>query len=116
MKVAVPSTNGVIGGPGEASEVLIYEISSETRFLEKYPNPAITAPNSPGIWMLRSVIEHGAECMIVSGAGEHVFNAAKGAIKIYKAEGLSVEEAVNLLSENRLPELLTPGHGHHHHH
>lgn len=116
MKVAIPSTNGIVGGPGGAREVHVYDLGSEARFVEKYENPAITAQASPGIMMLRSVLEHGAECMIVSGCGEHVFNAARGKVKIYQAEGISVEEAAALLLEEKLSELTAPNHGHHGNH
>ena len=114
MRVAIPSTNGFVGGPGEAAVVYIYEIGTEPKFVEKYQNPAITAPGSPGMWMLRSVIEHGAECMKVGHAGEHVFNADQGKVKIYQAESMTVEDAVKSLHRNELNVMTAPAHGHHH--
>lgn len=104
----------MVGGPGKSSEISIYEIDSEVRFIETYPNPAITAPNSPGIWMLNSALDHGADCIIVSGAGGHVFDAARGKIRLYVAIDLPVEEAVKMFREGKLLELSEPSHHGHH--
>jgi predicted Fe-Mo cluster-binding NifX family protein len=118
MKIALPETDGIVSGPGEAKIIRIYETEPSISLLEQYENPALTAPSARGIWMLRSALDRGASIIIVSGIGSHAFDFLEGKGDLYIAAGMGIEEAVENFKSGKLPKLEHPNHesGHHHEH
>ncbi len=125
MKIAISVSDGLVSGPGEGDEVWIVDIKDDGSYevVKRYENPAKYAQQVRGIFMLRSVLDHGVNTVILSEIGPPGYRWAieKGGIKIYVFEG-RVEDAIKAFIEGRLIE--TPGpthgerhghHGHHHH-
>ncbi|ARM74869.1 NifB/NifX family molybdenum-iron cluster-binding protein [Acidianus manzaensis] len=116
MKVAVPVTNDRIEGPGEAEEVHIYEINgNEIKLLEKYENPALKAMAARGVHMLKSALDRGVNAVIVAEIGSPGVRLLQGKAKIYIAENMQVNEALEKLIRGELKETNKPTHEEHHH-
>ncbi|QRF74793.1 hypothetical protein Thermo_00284 [Thermoplasmatales archaeon] len=115
MKVAIPVTGDMVSGPGEGMEIKIYETKEGVKLLETYENPALKAQSARGIWMLRSVIERGAEAIIVAEAGAPAFSYTKGKLKLYLGRGMTADEALASFNTGKLNELTVPTHEHGHH-
>lgn len=117
MKIAIPVEHGLIGGPGESSEILILDSDSDNAIVEKYENPALTASSARGISMINSVLDRGAEVLILGHIGQHAFSYAASRLKIYSATDMDVETAIREFKEGRLQILKEAlhGSGHHHH-
>lgn len=115
MKIAIPVTNGKVDGPGEGLEVHIYEIKDgKASLIEKYENPALRATAARGVHMLKSALDRGINAVIVSEIGPQGVKLLKGKAKIYLAEGLDVNEALDKLIRGELMETDRPTHDHHH--
>ncbi|MUM65607.1 diguanylate cyclase [Acidianus infernus] len=116
MRVAIPVTKGRVDGPGEGEEVLIYEIDGdEVKLVEKYENPALKATAARGAHMLKSALDKGVDAVIVAEIGPPGVRLLKGKAKIFLAEGLTVEEALEKLKKGELQETDKPTHDEHHH-
>ena len=116
MRIAISHTDGMVGGPGESQSVDIYETEPEPVMLERYENPAITATTARGIRMVVSALERNAGAVIVSGAGAHLFDYAKGRIPVYMGSGMTVESAVKSFISGKLSRLTAATHEHSHDH
>ncbi len=116
MRVAIPVTNGRVDGPGEGQEVLIYEINGDdAKLLERYENPALKATAARGAHMLKSALDKGAVAVILAEIGPPGVRLLKGKAKIFLAEGLTVEEALEKFKKGELQETDKPTHEEHHH-
>lgn len=109
MKLAIAVEKGMVSGPGEAEEIRIYDTENSQQ-LESYPNPALTANSARGILMLKSIVDRGVTSVIVSGIGAHAFSYTTGRIKLFKGEGLSVEEALKSFINGNMTELSVATH------
>ncbi|MGP6239842.1 NifB/NifX family molybdenum-iron cluster-binding protein [Cuniculiplasma sp. SKW4] len=116
MRIAIPSEDGYVGGPGESREVEIYSVEDKvSKFIERYENPALKAEHTRGIFMIKSAMEKGCEILILGEAGAPAFNFTKGRIKIYNGKGMKTEEAINSFLNGNLKEMTGPTeHGNHH--
>ncbi len=117
MRIAIPVSNGFVSGPGEGDEVWIIEINDDSgnyRVIERYENPAKYAQQVRGVFMLRSVVEHGVNTVILSEIGAPAYRwAVERGIRIYIFEG-RVEDAIKSFIEGKLTEAQGPAPGHHH--
>ncbi|MUN29929.1 NifB/NifX family molybdenum-iron cluster-binding protein [Sulfuracidifex metallicus] len=113
VKVAIPVTDGKVSGPGEAETVKIFEVAGEPKLLEEYPNPALKAMAARGAHMLKSALDRGVQVFIVAEMGPPGVRLIQGKAKAYIAnEGTPVEEALKLLNEGKLQEIVKPTHDH----
>ncbi|NON61844.1 NifB/NifX family molybdenum-iron cluster-binding protein [Acidianus sp. RZ1] len=117
MRVAVPTTNGIVDGPGEAMKVRIYEVSgNEVKLVEEYDIPALKAMAARGVHMLRSAIEKGATSFLLVEIGPPGVRYLSGKAKIYIVpQGTSVDSALNMFRSGKLIETTAPTHEEHHH-
>ena len=116
MRIAIPVTDGMVEGPGEAREVVIYESDPSPIIVDRFANPAISAISSPGIWMLRSAVDRHSKATIVSEIGPHAFDYASGRIDLYNGRGLSAEDAVRKFISGSLTKITGSTHHQHLHH
>jgi len=117
VKVAVPVTNDYVDGPGEATEVHIYEVNGkEYKLVEKFTNPALQATHARGVYMLKAGLERGVTAFIVAEIGPPGIRFLKGKAKVYLASGMKVDEALDKLVKGELTETDKPTHDDHHHH
>ena len=116
MRIAIPVTDGMVDGPGEAKEVVIYESDPTPTVVDRFVNPATSAISSPGIWMLRSAVERNCKAIIVSEIGPHAFDYARGRIDLYNGRGLSAEEAAGKIVSGSMAKMTGPTHHQHLHH
>lgn len=117
MKIAIPVTGEVIGGPGEAREILLLDSDKDFAIAEKYENPALTATSARGISMIQSVLDRKAGALIVGHIGQHAFSYANGKLKIYSGLELTISEVIEGFRNGTLIELtgeLQGNHSHHH--
>ncbi len=115
MKIAVPATGKHVSGPGEASEILIFDSGKDYEITERYENPALIAKSARGISMLQSVVQHGAETVIVAHIGSHAFNFIRGRLTLYSGVGMTVDEAIAAFRDGKLQKVseeLMPDEGH----
>lgn len=110
MKIAVCETEGMIDGPGEAANIVIYETTPNIKIVERYENPALKATAARGIWMLRSAIERGAKIIIVAEAGPSAFSFLKGKAEIFLGKNMKEECAVEDFLKGNLQKLDKPTH------
>lgn len=112
MIIAVPVTDNMPSGPGEAMEIVIIDTdSSQER--ERYENPALTAVSGRGIAMLRSAMERNVEALVVGGIGQHAFEVARRNMKIFDGKGLTLDELSEKIKNGELKELTSFNHSHH---
>jgi predicted Fe-Mo cluster-binding NifX family protein len=116
MKIAVCETEGMIDGPGEAANIVIYETTPNIKIVERYENPALKATAARGIWMLRSAIERGANIIIVAEAGPPAFSFLKGKAELFLGKNMKVESAVEDFLKGNLQKLDKPTHEAMHNH
>ena len=116
MRIAIPSEDGYVGGPGESKEVEIYSLeNNKIEFIERYENPALTAEHTRGIFMIKSAMERGCEILILGEAGAPAFNYVRGKLKIYNGAGMKTQEAANELVNGNLKEMIQPTENGNHH-
>lgn len=94
MLIAVPVSDGEVSGPGEAQEIIVLDSEKGYAVRERYENPALGAASSPGIQMIRSLVERNVDALIVGHIGMHAFSYARNRLIVYSSEGMSYEEAV----------------------
>ncbi len=112
-KVAIPVTGKLVTGPGEGEVVRIYDMADTPTLIEEYPNPALKAVAARGAHMLKSALDRGATVFLVTEMGPPGVRLLQGKAKAYLVEdGTTVEEALLLFSQGKLPELLKPTHEH----
>ncbi len=105
MKVAIPETNGIVSGPGEALQVCIYETDPSSVLLDRYPNPAMNAASARGLIMIRSALDRGATVLIVSGAGPHAVDYLSGKAEAFLAPSMTVDQALKAFVAGNLSRL-----------
>ena len=118
MRIAISVSNGFVSGPGEGDEVWIVEVRDDGSYeiVERYENPARYAQQVRGVFMLRSVLDHGVNTVILSEIGPPGYRwAVEKGIRIYIFEG-RVENAIRAFIEGKLSEAQGPTHGEHHGH
>lgn len=117
MKFAIAVSGDRISGPGEAEEILIYELEKTATLSESYQNPALKAMTARGISMLKSVIDKGVEKLVISGIGDHALQYALGRVELLSGKGLSKDQVLSGIMNNTLAKIETASHhgGHHHH-
>lgn len=101
MKIAISVSDGLVSGPGEGDEVWIVDIKDDGSYevVKRYENPAKYAQQVRGIFMLRSVLDHGVNTVILSEIGPPGYRwAIEKGIKIYVFEG-RVEDAIKAFIE-----------------
>ncbi len=106
MLIAIPSTEGYVGGPGECDEVLIFDSEKDYELTESYHNPALEILSPRGITMLVSALRLKVSAVIVAHLGSPTFHFIKGKAKLYIAEGMKAIEAIASLREGKLQEML----------
>ena len=115
MLIAVPVSNNVVSGPGEAEEILILDSEKGYSIAERFANPALEPGASPGIRMIRSIIERKVSVLLVGHIGMHAFSYARNRLSIYPCTGMRWEDAVNAYRSGMLRELENPLPGDHQH-
>lgn len=116
MKFAIAVTGDRVSGPGEAEEILVYELGKSATLIESYDNPALKAISARGISMIKSVVDKGVEKLIISGIGDHALQYAKGKVELLSGKGLSKDLVISGIMKNSLPGIGKATHsgGHHH--
>ena len=117
MKFAIAISGDRISGPGEAEEILVYDLAGSAKLEESYENPALKATAARGIVMLKSVMDRGVEKLVISGIGDHALEYAKGKLELLNGKGLSKDHALSGILNNTLSRIEEATHhgGHHHH-
>jgi predicted Fe-Mo cluster-binding NifX family protein len=118
MLVAIPVSDGEVSGPGEAQEILVLDSEKGFAVRERYENPALGAGSSPGIQMIRSLVERNVDALIVGHIGMHAFSYARNRLIVYSSEGMSYEEAVAAYRKGalkRVDDAIPGDHGSHSH-
>ncbi len=118
MLIAIPVSDGEVSGPGEAQEILVLDSEKGFAVKERYENPAIGAVSSPGILMIRSLVERNVDALIVGHIGMHAFSYARNRLVVYSSAGMSYEDAVAAYRNGALKKVdeAIPGdHGSHSH-
>lgn len=117
MKIVIPveeNETEICPSFGRAPQFYIYD--TDTQMGSVVENDAINAPGGAGIKAAQTVIDLGAEAVLVPRCGENaakVFMAAN--VKLYESVGLSVVENIQAFLEQKLAILtnIHPGfHGH----
>lgn len=106
MLIAVPSSEGIVGGPGEGDEILIFDSDRNYELTESYRNPGLDVLSAKGIRMLVSALQKKVTAVIVAHVGSPTYYYIKGKIKMYVGEGMKVIEAINRLKDGLLPEFI----------
>lgn len=105
MIIAVPATNGMVEGPGEGDEVLIFDSDMDYMLFKSYRNPGLDVLSAKGIAMLVSALRMRVATVIVAHLGSPAYEFIKGRVKLYDAEGMKVLEAIAKLKAGVLPEI-----------
>ena len=80
-KVGIPVNGSNVSGPGEGTEIHIFEVeNTKYKLVESYENPAIKATSTRGIHMLKSVLSKNVNAIIVSEIGAPGVNFLKNKI------------------------------------
>ncbi len=106
MLIAVPSNDGVVGGPGEGADILIFDSERNFELTESYRNPGLEGLSARGIRMLVSALQKRVAALIVAHVGSPTYFYLKGKIKLYLGDGLKVSDALNNFRAGILPEFL----------
>lgn len=107
MKIILPLDENKIDvcvSFGRCPYFMIYD--TDTSSTEIKENPAINAQGGAGIKSAQFVVDNNADTLITVRCGENaaeVLNAA--GVKIYKPEGVSAEQNIVLLKEEKLSPL-----------
>ncbi len=93
--------------------LLVNTLTGEKEFFE---NLAASSAGGAGIAAAQSIVDKGAEAVLTPRCGENAAKVLQTAnIKLFKTEGISVQENIEAFIEHRLAELdnIHPGfHGH----
>jgi len=118
MRFAIAVSGIKVSGPGEAGEILVYDMDESSKLLESYENPALTVMTARGIAMIKSVIDKGVEKLVISGIGDHAFEYAAGRIELLNGHGMSRDEVLAKILKGELEQVKVASHrvGHHHTH
>lgn len=103
MRIAVFSTRGNVGEPGEAEEIAIYEGS---HLLDRYPNPALSSPLR-AIAAFGVLASRGVDSVIVAGIGRPAFEYGRRRFALYVFRG-SEKEAIQKLMTGELEQAKAP--------
>lgn len=106
MLIAIPSTNGIVEGPGEGDEVLIFDSELDYRLMESYHNPGLDVLSARGIAMLVSALRMKVATIIVAHLGSPAYQFIKGKAKLYYADGMKVRDAIARLKDGLLTEVV----------
>ncbi len=92
---------------GRCPGYIIAEIEGkEVKSSSFMPNPAMETAMGAGTAAARAVAEQGAEAVITGNVGPNAFIVLQQTgIKVYKATGLSVQQAIQQLAEGKLKEM-----------
>ncbi|MGE9811030.1 NifB/NifX family molybdenum-iron cluster-binding protein [Ferroplasma acidiphilum] len=115
-KVGLPVNGSNVSGPGEGAEIHIFEVEhTKYKLVESYENPAIKATTTRGIHMLKSVLSKHVDAIIVSEIGAPGVNFLKNKIKIYYANNMNENEAMEFYINSKLEEIAIATHESPHH-
>lgn len=115
-KVGIPVNGSNVSGPGEGTEIHIFEVeNTKYKLVESYENPAIKATSTRGIHMLKSVLSKNVNAIIVSEIGAPGVNFLKNKIKIYYANNMNENEAMEFYINSKLEEITIATHESPHH-
>ncbi len=107
-KIAISVIKNMVSSPGKGEEIYIYEINDLPKLIEKYENPAIKAISTPGIYMIKSVLDRNVNAFIVSEIGAPGVRFLNGRARIFISENSTVEDALNKYIKNELKEITDP--------
>jgi len=83
----------------------------ETRF---FPNPAVSVGMGAGIAAAQAVVSENVEAVISGNFGPNAFRVLQqSGVKVYKANGLTVKQALKQVAEGKLEQVKSfsvPGH------
>ena len=110
-RIGIPVNGITISGPGEGTEVHIFEIeNTKYKFIESYENPALKATSTRGIHMLKSVLAKNVDAIIVSEIGAPGVRFLKNKIKIYFSNNMNENEALEFYIQGKLEEITLATH------
>ncbi len=117
MKIAATTQNGGLGDVivpqfGRAPSFTIVEYDGEVKSVEVIQNPACMQPSGAGIMASQILVDRGVKVLLTGNVGPKAMSVLQSAgIKIYRADGLTVEEAIKRFASGLLEEITTPGGG-----
>ena len=110
-RIGIPVNGITISGPGEGTEVHIFEIeNTQYKLIESYEHPALKATSPRGIHMLKSVLAKNVDAIIVSEIGAPGVRFLKDKIKIYFSNNMNENEALEFYIHGQLEEITLPTH------
>lgn len=100
---------------GRCQGYVIAEIEgNEVKGSSFIPNPAFSTPMGAGIAAAQAVAAQGVEAVVTGNIGPNAFMVLhQSGIRVYKAGGVTVEKALQLLAEGKLQEITGPNVGGH---
>lgn len=112
MKIAISAVSEDLKQPvnpvfGRCNGFVIAETGEKELKKSSFaPNPAMSAGMGSGIAAAQAVAEQGAEAVITGNVGPNAFMVLqKAGIKVYQANGLSVEQAIAEFNNGKLKEI-----------
>lgn len=97
---------------GRAPVFTIVEFDGEVKSFEVVKNPAADLPSGAGITAAQLLTDKGVKVLLTGNVGPKAMNALKAAnIEIYRADGVTVKEAVKMLAEGKLEKITSPAGG-----
>jgi predicted Fe-Mo cluster-binding NifX family protein len=97
---------------GRTPSFTIVEFDGSIRSVEVVINAASKQSGGAGIAASQLMVDRGVEVVLTGNVGPKAMNVLKAAnIRIYRADGLKVEEAVKKLAKGELEEIQAPGRG-----
>ncbi|RLI77941.1 dinitrogenase iron-molybdenum cofactor [Archaeoglobales archaeon] len=115
MKIAASTNSGGLDDTvtpmfGRAPSFTIVEVeNNEIVAIETIKNQAAVRGGGAGIAASQTLVDKGVEVLLTGNVGPNAMGVLNSAnIKIYKADGLSVEEAINKYLRGELKEISMP--------
>ncbi len=114
MKIAATTQNGglhdvILPQFGRAPSFTIIELDKDIKSVEVIQNPACMQPSGAGIMASQILVDRGVKVLLTGNVGPKAMSVLKSAgIKIYRADGLTVEEAVRRFMNGQLEEITSP--------
>ena len=114
MKIAATTQSGglkdiIVPQFGRAPSFTIVEYDEEIKSVEVVQNTAAMQPSGAGIMASQILTDRGVEVLLTGNVGPKAMSVLRSAgIKIYRADGLTVEEAIKRFISGQLEEITTP--------
>jgi predicted Fe-Mo cluster-binding NifX family protein len=94
---------------GRTATFTIVDYDGEVKRVEVVENRAASQPSSAGIAASQLLIDRGVKVLLTGNVGPNAMNVLMSAgIKIFRADGMKVGEAIEMLAGGKLEEITVP--------